>query len=257
MENKSAFYYKIICCDENITDFYIGSSVNMIRRKSRHKSNCNNITEINYNINLYKFIREHGGFSNWKFIVFDVKLIACDNIPQFRRIKEEYEQEYINLYKPTLNTKRSFITPEFQKQLTKIYNQKNAEYIAKRQKKYNEINKEQIAVQTHNYYEKNKENIKQKHKENYYNNPVKIEKDKIKAEYNSKENKLMRRRLYYEKNKEHIRELQNNLLTQEKVEMYAKPAKEIITCGCGSQITKGSKSRHESSSKKHQDYLLK
>lgn len=256
METKYAFYYKLICCDENITDFYIGSSTCMIKRKSRHKSNCNIEDNLNYNIKLYKFIREHGGFSNWKFIVFDVKLISCNNASEFLRIKEEYEQEYINLYKPTLNTYRSFITPEFKKQLTKIYNQKNAEYIAKRKKHYNEINKEKIAVQTHNYYEKNKDNIKQKHKENYYNNPVKIEKDKIKAEYNSKENKLMRRRLYYEQNKEHIRELQKNLLTQEKIEMYAKPAKEVITCECGSQITKGSKSRHESS-KKHQDYLLK
>ena len=34
--------YKIRCEDENITDIYVGSTTNFIKRKNIHKSVCNN-----------------------------------------------------------------------------------------------------------------------------------------------------------------------------------------------------------------------
>lgn len=49
--------YKIQCKNTDITDIYIGSSLNYEQRQQKHKTDCNNINNPNYNIKLYKFIR--------------------------------------------------------------------------------------------------------------------------------------------------------------------------------------------------------
>ena len=60
--------YKLCCKDTSITYEYIGSTVNFTRRKSNHKSNCCNENGIKYNLNVYKFIRENGGWYNWDMV---------------------------------------------------------------------------------------------------------------------------------------------------------------------------------------------
>ena len=54
---KQYIIYKIVCNDLNITDCYVGSSINFKRRKGEHKSSCNNPNSKIYNLNVYKFIR--------------------------------------------------------------------------------------------------------------------------------------------------------------------------------------------------------
>jgi hypothetical protein len=60
--------YKIVCLDPDITDCYVGSSTNFKQRKSQHKNTCNSPNQRNYNCNVYKFIREHGGWENWQML---------------------------------------------------------------------------------------------------------------------------------------------------------------------------------------------
>ena len=40
---KKKCVYKLKCKDTNITEFYIGSSINFKRRKYNHKSHSNNL----------------------------------------------------------------------------------------------------------------------------------------------------------------------------------------------------------------------
>jgi group I intron endonuclease len=70
-------FYKIYCKDNSISDCYIGSSKNFARRHNAHKSDCNNPNHPNHNYKVYKFIREHGGFDNFKFEILAVEEF-CD-----------------------------------------------------------------------------------------------------------------------------------------------------------------------------------
>jgi hypothetical protein len=57
--------YRIYCKDENIKECYIGSTKNLDDRIRRHINNCYN---PKYNLRVYNFIKENGGFSNWDFM---------------------------------------------------------------------------------------------------------------------------------------------------------------------------------------------
>ena len=65
-------FYKIVCKDENITDCYVGSTINFNHRKRCHKENCYNNKLKQYNCKVYQFIRNNGNWENWEIpIVLD------------------------------------------------------------------------------------------------------------------------------------------------------------------------------------------
>tara|TARA_R110002153_G_C13089173_1_gene475258 strand:+ start:105 stop:536 length:432 start_codon:yes stop_codon:yes gene_type:complete len=93
--------YKIICRDKEITEFYIGSSVNFDRRIRQHKSNCNNLNRKEYCYPLYMFINVNGGYNNWEIVVIkEYKFITKEEL-------EMNEQKYKELLKPELNSKNA------------------------------------------------------------------------------------------------------------------------------------------------------
>jgi hypothetical protein len=60
--------YKLCCKDIYIIDIYVGHTTDMRRRKWQHKTNCNNEKNKVYNLNVYQFIRNNGGWDNWDMI---------------------------------------------------------------------------------------------------------------------------------------------------------------------------------------------
>ena len=77
---------------------YIGSTININRRKSQHKNACSNPNHINHHLKLYVIIRENGGWDNVEHSLIETKELAT---------KEEsliQEQKYIVQHKATLNT---------------------------------------------------------------------------------------------------------------------------------------------------------
>ena len=74
---QNSMIYKLCCNDPTITDCYVGSTVNFKCRKNDHKTCCNNENGKRYNFNVYKFIREHGGFENWSMIL--IENFPCDS----------------------------------------------------------------------------------------------------------------------------------------------------------------------------------
>ena len=64
---SKGYIYKIVCKDSSIREMYIGSSTDSYR-KCKHKSACNKETDVHYNLKIYKFIRAHGGWDNWKLV---------------------------------------------------------------------------------------------------------------------------------------------------------------------------------------------
>jgi len=89
MTNISSDYcktviYKIACCNEKITDCYVGHTVNFRKRYKTHQSDCKE-TSTRSNYYLYRFIRAHGGFKNW--YMMELELFPCTS--KFEATKRE------------------------------------------------------------------------------------------------------------------------------------------------------------------------
>jgi len=89
--------YKLCCRDVNITDIYIGSTTNFTRRKSCHKSDCNNEKGSRFNLKVYQFIRTNGGWDNWTIV--QIEEYDCSN----KRELGQYERFHFEQLKPSLN----------------------------------------------------------------------------------------------------------------------------------------------------------
>ena len=136
--------------NDDLPEFYIGSTHDEIQRKIQHKSNCNNENDEKYNLNVYEFIRANGGYDNWKFEVLEH--YHCDNDIQLR-IRERY---YYDLFNPELNMIRPYVSEEELK-----------EYQTEYQTKYREENKEELKEYNAKYYLENTVELQKKQKQKH------------------------------------------------------------------------------------------
>jgi len=162
VDYSKSIIYKLCCKNPTIEEIYIGSTTNMRKRKSNHKTDCHNENTFykKYNCYKYEFIRNNGGFENWDMIM--IEEYNCNS----KRELEKRERYWIDELKPVLNTvKKPYITIEEQKEERKTKNY---------DKKYYEKNKETFNEYNKNYRENNIETIKKKAKE--YREKKKLEK---------------------------------------------------------------------------------
>jgi hypothetical protein len=61
--------YKIFCLDPLVTEVYVGKTNNFCYRQFMHYMSCDVLGDSK---KVYKFIREHGGWSNWKMVRVEV-----------------------------------------------------------------------------------------------------------------------------------------------------------------------------------------
>lgn len=111
----NTIFYKITLI-ENPNEFYIGSCLDLTRRKSQHKKNTTNKVRTQYWNNLYFFIRLKGGWDK-----MEMKKIFEIDCPT-KNIRHQYEQAFIDLLKPTLNSV-NVILEKNKPDLTDILNQ--------------------------------------------------------------------------------------------------------------------------------------
>ena len=111
--------YKIVCNDLLITDVYVGSTTDFIKRKYLHKSDCNNINRKSYNEKKYIIIRANGGWNNWSMI--EVEKYPCNDNNE-ARARERYWFELINA---NMNTIKPFITEDEKLKYKKEYKELN------------------------------------------------------------------------------------------------------------------------------------
>jgi len=131
--------YKLCCSDITITDTYVGSTKNFYVRKSNHKSTCNNELGKCYNLRVYQFIRENGGWDNWDMI--EIEIIYVDSKKEAER-KERY---WIETLKSTLNCQLPARSEVELKEKHAEYYVENREYFREIQKEYNaEHSKENV-----------------------------------------------------------------------------------------------------------------
>jgi hypothetical protein len=172
----NAFIYKIVLNGIRDEDFYIGSTIYFNQRLSLHKNNS-----ISRNSKLYKSIRENGG----NFIMCKLYDFPCKNELELRI----GERKAYDLYKPSLNTIRPYITDDERKEnhteTSKNYYENNKEKVSERKKKHYQINKDKNKEKSKNYYENNKDILK-----DYYENNKDKFKEKNKNYYEKRKNKL-------------------------------------------------------------------
>jgi len=213
---EESIIYKLCCKDTDITEIYIGSTCNFSRRKSAHKSNCNNINSRNCNLNVYKFIRNNGGFENWDMICVE-QYEATD-----KRDLEMRERYWIDTLNSKLNCNRPCVSIEEIKETQAQYYSENKDKIKETQARYSSENKDKIKETHAQYYSENKDKIK---------------------EYSSQ---------YRSENKDKIKEYSSQYRSENKDKIKEDTAQKVI-CECGSEIRKDGLSKH-TKTKKHIQY---
>mgnify|MGYP000099865419 FL=1 len=153
------YIYKLIKKDALNDDMvYIGSTEDINDRMSKHKYSCNNIKNQSYNCKVYKYIRDNGGWDEWKYEIVDEVEVAL------RNDAARYEGEYIIKY-DAINKLNDIVAGRTIKQYQKENYQQNIEHILQKHKQYREQNKEQNKQKDKETYERNKEHILQRCKE--------------------------------------------------------------------------------------------
>lgn len=144
-------------------DCYIGSSVDLKRRKQEHFNES--YWKHNPNKPLYKDMKQYGKNS---FLFKPIRL--CDPAEL-----KKYEQEAIDKYKPKYNVLAAYTgmtREEYNKQYKKQYNKENADSIKQYKKQYNKQyrkeNADNIKQYNKQYRKEHADNIKQ-YKKQYYN----------------------------------------------------------------------------------------
>ena len=94
-------FYKIICNDLNVKDFYVGHTTSFRQRKSKHKQSCHNENSKDYKYRVYEFIRNNGGWENFTMLEIEKKIV-----------KDKREAEWIEqIHKETLHATLNVTNP--------------------------------------------------------------------------------------------------------------------------------------------------
>ena len=132
--------YKIQSINNLATQIYIGITRDFRQRQYLHKSDFNNVNSPRYNLPIYNYIRNNGGWIFFNFeMLEDVEL-------EDEKDKAIYEERYYNLYKNIcLNknvpnrTHRESVKNYYENNKAKILLKKKEQYKIKKMK--NEIKK--------------------------------------------------------------------------------------------------------------------
>ena len=147
---RTGFIYKLVCNDINVKECYVGSTDNATVRKSLHKSSCNNVNGKKYNLRVYRYIREHGGWDNWSLI--EIEQFEYERKPQLRA----QERHHMELLGATLNslTPNRTIPQWRQDNAAQIKQQQNQKHSCECGGKYTHINKQKhLRTQRHCLYQ--------------------------------------------------------------------------------------------------------
>jgi len=161
--------YIYIIYKDGIKEMYIGSTINLKKRKDSHIYCCNNSNDTRYNLKVYQFIRENGGFDTWTFEMLEQ--YECMN----KRELEIREQYYLDINKEyILNVQPSYRSEEDRK--------KNKALIDKERHKrnWNDEEKREILKQKNREYQKTTEYNKTDKRKEYEKKYREENREKIK-----------------------------------------------------------------------------
>ena len=150
--SKTNIYKLVNFYDLNDENIYVGYCTNIVQRRYNHRTACCKPDNRDYNLKVYQFIRENGGWDQWEMIL--IEKYPCDDVDQ-ARARERYWKKELNA---TLNTNEPGRTQ-------KEWREDNKEILAEKEKQYRKDNKQIIAEKNKDNYQNNKEKINEKRKE--------------------------------------------------------------------------------------------
>ena len=108
----------------NVKDkFYVGSTKNIKNRINKHKSNCYNQNVKDYNMKVYKYIRENcADLSEISFSILDV----YDDIS--KEFRKDIEQYYIDYFSNNLNSYSANFSKERKAEKVRLRYRNDEEY---------------------------------------------------------------------------------------------------------------------------------
>ena len=142
--SKTIIYKLVHKEDYDNANIYIGSTTQFTKRKAQHKGCCNNENIKSYSNMKYQYIRDNGGWINWKMI--EVEKFPCNDRRE-AEAREEYWRSYLN---SKLNTKKAHI-PNEERENYYIYNR---DKLLEQKKQYYNKHRENILEQKKQYYNK-------------------------------------------------------------------------------------------------------
>lgn len=95
---KSSIYKIVNQFDKDEKMVYIGTTTNYSVRKYQHRRRCNDENDKGYNNKIYRYIRQFGGWYNWKMI--KIEDFPCEKGEDIF----ERERFWIHYYNAKLNT---------------------------------------------------------------------------------------------------------------------------------------------------------
>jgi predicted GIY-YIG superfamily endonuclease len=140
--------------DDDDKNIYIGHTTNWIQRQYNHKKGCNNENNKEYNEKKYIYMRENGGWEEWR-------MIWIEDYPCNHKREAETREEFLRCnFNAILNMRKAIRTQETKKEYDKDYHQEHNQQIKENQKEYKKQHKQEIKKQRKEHYENNKgENI--------------------------------------------------------------------------------------------------
>ena len=145
--------YKIVCNDLSITELYVGSTTDFVRRRHNHKHNTTYVNGHSYNNKVYKIIRENGGFSNWSMI--EIEKYPCADVNEARAKEREWFE--------TLNSRLNMVYPQRNRAEYREMNKENRIVL---NREHYQANREKILAQVHAYADSHKQEISERGKLN-------------------------------------------------------------------------------------------
>jgi hypothetical protein len=97
VDYSKCMFYRLVCRDPTVKEVYVGHTTSEVDRRRLHKSDCHNEKGAKFNLFVYRFIRDHGGFENWQLIVHEKRAVEDVIAARLR------ERHWIEIYKATLN----------------------------------------------------------------------------------------------------------------------------------------------------------
>jgi hypothetical protein len=145
---ENCYIYHIL--DKEKVVHYVGSTSNFNSRKSKHRYCCSHEKCKEYNFDIYKYIRDHGGFYNFDIIPIR-KLENISNKTDLLIAEREEMEKFTGLK----NMIGSYSTKEEHLEKIRQWRENNPEKNSEYCKKWREANKEKInEYQRQRYHEK-------------------------------------------------------------------------------------------------------
>ena len=243
IDHSKTQIYKLVHKDDlENENIYVGHTTNWIERKKQHQYKCNYENGSHYNIKVYQYIRQNGGFDEW--IMVWLEDYPCGGKPQ-ACARERYWCEH---YKSKLNSQIPCRNHKEWKKDNKEhidkYTEDNKEHIKEYHAGQYQKNKEEHNIKCKTYKEENKEHYKKTHAEYYQKNKDKL-KEKVEcvkcgsfvAQYNLLEHQKTHKCVNFISHEDELEKTRKKNETK------------TICVKCGSVVSKSILARHKKSQK--------